>query len=36
MSKYIDADSLLIKIKAYRPYMYLGEDALSYAIKWLN
>lgn len=34
--RYIDADSLLIKIKAYRPYMYLGEDALSYAIKMVE
>lgn len=36
MSRYIDADSLLTKIKAYRPYMYLGEDALSYAIKMVE
>ena len=36
MSRYIDAESLLTKIKAYRPYMYLGEDALSYAIKMVE
>ena len=34
--RYIDADSLLTKIKAYRPYQYLGEDALSYAIKMVE
>lgn len=36
MRRYIDADSLLTKIKAYRPYQYLGEDALSYAIKMVE
>jgi len=36
MRRYIDAESLLTKIKAYRPYMYLGEDALSYAIKMVE
>lgn len=36
MDRYINAGSLLTKIKAYRPYMYLGEDALSYAIKMVE
>ena len=36
MRRCIYADSLLTKIKAYRPYMYLGEDALSYAIKMVE
>ena len=36
MNRYIDAESLLTKIKAYRPYMYLGEDALGYAIKMVE
>ena len=36
MRRCIYADSLLTKIKAYRPYQYLGEDALSYAIKMVE
>lgn len=36
MNRYINAGNLLTKIKAYRPYQYLGEDALSYAIKMVE
>ena len=36
MNRYINACNLLTKIKAYRPYQYLGEDALSYAIKMVE